>query len=291
MPDDVSGGNGGSFTGIGQDVLSAQRNCALQVCRHLNEIDRLSYDVHKKTRKNMEDNEFYEEDEDTFYDRTGQVETQRLKRIERHKATFGIKDKAMTYPELLSKISSLEDSRAAVHDQIERMVHPQDGSRVSPEEIDISSLNASLSVRLETSKLKRKYEQLTNEINTMRKAADIAKPFEIKMPTRVNVVETPKEPEKQEERSSASLLQTKLSEIPKPSVQKDVEPTTSNERAKGPSIPPPPKTGEKKFGLLTRKELQAQKNATLNKRRMAEESIDDDVAEEKRNKTDVSPRD
>ena len=49
------------------DVLTAQRNCALQVCRHLNELNLLSLDVQRGANKNIADNDFYEEDEDTFY--------------------------------------------------------------------------------------------------------------------------------------------------------------------------------------------------------------------------------
>jgi hypothetical protein len=84
LPDDVTSGNGGSFNGQGSDALTAQRNCAHQVCRHLNEHGLLDGGIQRE-RKKMED--FYEDGEDEFFDRTGQLEAQRLKRIERHKVS------------------------------------------------------------------------------------------------------------------------------------------------------------------------------------------------------------
>ena len=52
----------------------------------------------------------------------------------------------MTYPELLVKIEQLDQSRQAVADQLTRLLKPQDGATVTFEEIDVSTLNASLSV-------------------------------------------------------------------------------------------------------------------------------------------------
>jgi hypothetical protein len=146
-------GNGGSFNGQGSEAVSAQKACAFEVCCHLNELGLLGSETQRSARKNIEDNEFYEEDDDIFYDRTGQIEAQRLKRIERHKATHGIKDKALTYPELLNKIKQLEGNLNAVSEQLQRLVKPEDGAKISPDEIDTSALNASLSVYFISSNL------------------------------------------------------------------------------------------------------------------------------------------
>jgi hypothetical protein len=63
----VTGGRGDSFTASGADAQSAQRSCALQVCRHLNEFGLLSADSQRNARTSLQDNEFYEEDEGKLY--------------------------------------------------------------------------------------------------------------------------------------------------------------------------------------------------------------------------------
>jgi hypothetical protein len=117
--------------------------------------------------------------------------------------------------------------------------------------------------------LKRKHEQLSGEIAIMRKAADIAKPTVFNMPTT-----------------------TKKSRIEVP----DVQPSTSEVRAISPEplkslkteAPKAKKTTERPiYGLLTRKDLQENKKAKLNKRKIAEDVIDE-MEDEKRNRTDVS---
>ena len=85
LPSDMSDEKGGVFSGTGADADVAQRNCALAVCRHLKAIGLLSSTALWGARRGLEDNDFYEEDEDDFYDRTGQIEAQRIKRIQRHK--------------------------------------------------------------------------------------------------------------------------------------------------------------------------------------------------------------
>lgn len=167
-------------------------------------------------------------------------------------------------------------------------------------------------VRLEISKLKRKYEQLSGEIKLMNKAAEIAKPFDMKLPgdsanQALFVPEPTFEVEVDEfivEKPSHSTYRYESqNDVPKkvaePKVVKEPEvskASTSDERElRGPAMPPSEKPkpaskpGEKKFGLLTRKDLQAQKNLALNKRKAEEEYFDEDeVIDEKRNKTDVS---
>jgi hypothetical protein len=85
---------------------------------------------------------------DTFFDRTGQIEEQRSKRIARHKANIGVKEKTLTYSELRAKIEQMKQIRQAVADQLVRLIKPQDGETVTFENVDISTLNASLSVSL-----------------------------------------------------------------------------------------------------------------------------------------------
>lgn len=126
----------------------------------------------------------------------------------------------------------------------------------------------------------------------MRKAAEIAKPVQIKMSTQpagqAARKSTAREPIAGDVPATKSTLPISQDKLPK-KTNEPVKASTSqesDETARSPVLPPP-KPGEKKFGLLTRKDLQANKNASLNKRKLAEE-FDDEVMDEKRNKTDVS---
>lgn len=83
LPDNICAGEGGVFTGLGSTVEVAQKECARKVCIHLESLGMLQTILWNK-EKNLQENDFYDDDEDTFYDRTGQIEQQREKRIQRH---------------------------------------------------------------------------------------------------------------------------------------------------------------------------------------------------------------
>jgi hypothetical protein len=122
----------------------------------------------------------------------------------------------------------------------------------------------------------------------MHKAAELSKPFEMHMPehshrsTEINEVKP----------TTSAFERDASSEEQVPQTSTAMETNDEVIPVKGPAMPPPAKkkdTSPKKFGLLTRQDLQANKNAILNKRKAEEEYFEDDeIVEEKRNKTDVS---
>lgn len=67
-----------SATAIGKK--EANLACALLACERLDAHDLLRDYVVKNARKTYAENDYYDSDEDTFFDRTGQIEEQRRKR-------------------------------------------------------------------------------------------------------------------------------------------------------------------------------------------------------------------
>ena len=69
----------------------AQVQCALLACERLDEASLLQITSLWNKRTTYAENDFYEEDEDTFFDRTGQIEEQREKRKRRYEVLFLIR--------------------------------------------------------------------------------------------------------------------------------------------------------------------------------------------------------
>lgn len=84
MVSDVSLSCGTMVTATAPGKRLAQIQCALLACERLDEACLLQISSLWNKRKNYAENDFYEEDEDTFYDRTGQIEDQREKRKRRY---------------------------------------------------------------------------------------------------------------------------------------------------------------------------------------------------------------
>ncbi|KAI6235036.1 hypothetical protein M3Y95_00008900 [Aphelenchoides besseyi] len=315
LPSDTGSEKSSSFSGTGSDATTAQRNCALQVCQHLNALGILDDEVRWGSRRNLEDNDFYDEDEDTFYDRTGQLEAQRLKRIQRHNATTGVKERALTYDEVAMKIKQLEGAKQAIINQLERLVKPPAGTKVSPEEIDLAGLSTSISIKMEVSKLKRKYQDVDKEYEVMKEAAEAIKPTVLKFSTSKatsslnntnpsSYREVKKSVNAEDERSEVPPSTSSRVQTSTPTVETTITPNKKetvieemddDAPVKGPSMPetrsePPPKPKPKevpKFGLLTRDDLRANKNAEKNKRKVAEEFQEElEEIDNKRNRTE-----
>lgn len=66
----------------------AQLQCALLACERLDEACLLRISSLWNKRVTYAENDFYEDDEDTFYDRTGQIEEQIRKRKQRYEVNF-----------------------------------------------------------------------------------------------------------------------------------------------------------------------------------------------------------
>ncbi|CAD5217819.1 unnamed protein product [Bursaphelenchus okinawaensis] len=323
LPDNVCGGDGSTFVAISESLQIAQKECALKVCTHLDTLGLLDGGINWSKKMN-EGNDFYEDDEDTFYDRTGQIEAQRLKRIERHKAENGVTEKALNYDEIKARLVELRETEKAINHQLERLLKPISDIDLSSNEINVSSLNASLSIRMEVSKLKKKLEEARNEIKVMEKMKQVARPVKFQMFSKttknpdveraikcdsksaplegnenkteskdleLNVLEDVEQPGSFENSDCKLKCLEKFEE--KTSMKFEHEECTSfvtvvksdqSEEKKSQKQGSDGKT----YGLLSRKELRKQDEITKNKRKVQEDenTFEEMDSKEKRNKTE-----
>lgn len=158
---------------------------------------------------------------------------------------------------------------------------------------------------MEISRLKKKLAEINKEYEVMSKAEVASRPTQVKLaPTKPKPTESktlvaqPKVVQEEEPvvhddtPSTSNTVQMEIDEI------EDVRKPKEVEIVKTVDVPPPvkePKKNQligkdgKKYGLLSRSELQSQEANVKNKRKVQQDFLDEiEKVEEKRNKTEVS---
>ncbi|KHJ89064.1 hypothetical protein OESDEN_11124 [Oesophagostomum dentatum] len=159
----------------------AQVQCALEACRILDAhgVLRRSANKTRTKTKDLEANDFYDDDDDEYLDRTGQIEKQREKRMMWAKNKPGEKVKKSTYESLCKE---LEETRAAIADLKKTL---EDLSKAKAAESTGDSLddycrqlNQGVDAKSKTdiSILRQKLVGLTHDAQRLEKLVKIAKP-------------------------------------------------------------------------------------------------------------------
>ncbi|KHJ76035.1 FHA domain protein, partial [Oesophagostomum dentatum] len=160
----------------------AQVQCALEACRILDAHGVLRRSANKTRTKNkdLEANDFYDDDDDEYLDRTGQIEKQREKRMMWAKNKTGEKaGKKSTYESLCKE---LEETRAAIADLKKTL---EDLSKAKTAESTGDSLDdycrqlnqgADAKSKTDISILRQKLVGLTHDAQRLEKLMKIAKP-------------------------------------------------------------------------------------------------------------------
>ncbi|VDO32261.1 unnamed protein product [Haemonchus placei] len=154
--------NGVDRTYTAQAIVStskkdAQVQCALEACRILDSHGVLRSSVSKaRTKRNeLEENDFYDEDDDEYLDRTGQIERQREKRMMWAKNKTGEKsEKKSTYESLCKELEETRENIAKLKEKLDEL-H---------------------AAKTETSQLRQKLVALTHDAQRLEKLVKIAKP-------------------------------------------------------------------------------------------------------------------
>ncbi|CAJ0935490.1 unnamed protein product, partial [Mesorhabditis belari] len=170
----------------------AQFQCSLEACRILDGhgVLRKSTARSKLKKKTLEDEDFYEEDDDEYLDRTGQVDIQRERRKNRAQ---GIKDgtsKTHTYESILSDLEEAKKEIEELNAKYERLnasanvVFDEENAQIK----ETSSKHEDIATKTEKSKVRQRITELTHQVQRLEQLAKIAKPIPLpamtmKLPT------------------------------------------------------------------------------------------------------------
>ncbi|XP_015905660.1 kanadaptin [Parasteatoda tepidariorum] len=155
--------------------------CALEACRTLDRLGLLRQSHHEsrqRKRKKWEENDYYDSDEDTFYDRTGEIEKRREMRKRLAK-----KVEVNNFETISAKLTSIQSEMEDIKNKIS-VGESKDSSDSTSKEIDtldmymsnLSESGSSLSDKFERRKLKLRLIELEKEKEHLEKLANIAKP-------------------------------------------------------------------------------------------------------------------
>ncbi|GFU22907.1 kanadaptin [Nephila pilipes] len=184
LPVDTSAGD---FLTVEASVNGKKREavvaCALEACRTLDRMGLLRQshqESQQKKKKKWEENDYYDSDEDTFYDRTGEIEKRREMR------------KRLTQKTEVENYQSLETKLNAVNSEIEELTkkidacNPKMQSSMESSEDSLESYMSSLSQafnvttdKFERRKMKLRLIEAEKERSHLEKLLDIARPVKL----------------------------------------------------------------------------------------------------------------
>ncbi|VIO92051.1 FHA domain containing protein [Brugia malayi] len=169
----------------------AQVLCAFNACKTLDMHNILFRSNEARRRaKNLVDNDYYDSDEDTYFDRTGQIETNREKRRQRALEAKGkMTTEVETFETLTKKIASTSKELCEVEAQLlaisKKGKEKEDNEKIDDDDLDKFcgqlgySEKDSMAVKMEKSVLRHRLVALKHEKERLEKLAKIAKPVEL----------------------------------------------------------------------------------------------------------------
>lgn len=173
------------------------QQCIIEACRILDEHGVLregtaassinTQRVQQIKRQRLEENDFYEEDEDTFYDRTGDLEKKRLKRMEWSGHSTG-EQQVETFDSLCTKLTHLYRERVDLQHKLDMAKEMEDNAAKNAEqkekdidEVDlyIRQLKQGEKVNLKVKwQWKKRLLEIENEERQFTKLLRVCKPKE-----------------------------------------------------------------------------------------------------------------
>ncbi|KAM3722932.1 Uncharacterized protein ACO02O_06225 [Dirofilaria immitis] len=172
----------------------AQFLCAFNACRTL-DMHGLLFRSHetKRRAKNLVDNDFYDSDEDTYFDRTGQIETNREKRRQRALEVKGkVTAEIETFETLMKKIALTNKELTDVEAHLAVISNRRKEGDDKKDDNDDDDLDKfckqlgyfnrekdSMAMRMEKSVLRHRFVALKHEKERLEKLAKIAEPIEL----------------------------------------------------------------------------------------------------------------
>eukprot|EP00080_Pristionchus_pacificus_P002936 PDM62956.1 hypothetical protein PRIPAC_50171 [Pristionchus pacificus] len=168
----------------------AQVQCSLEACRFLDThgVLRKSTAVSRIKRKTVADEDFYEEDDDEYLDRTGQIEEQRRKRKmwAESSTTTSVSPQVESYESLQKKLEETKKEADAVEKQLEKFRAAKQ-AELDCEDLDeyvkrmaaVGGSGMDQKAKTEKSLLTQRFVKLKHECQKLEKLVKIAKPVEL----------------------------------------------------------------------------------------------------------------
>ncbi|XP_022335105.1 kanadaptin-like [Crassostrea virginica] len=153
--------------------------CALEACRVLDRMGLLRAATHesrKRKKKNWEDDDYYDSDEDTFLDRTGDIEKKRKQRMEK---AGKINNKVETYDSLIEKLNNLQKEIKDIEDNLAQAKKETEAMQEDGMDALDAYMSAIKSGAMDTKtkmKLKRQLLELRKEEQKLQRMVNVAKP-------------------------------------------------------------------------------------------------------------------
>ncbi|VDK80073.1 unnamed protein product [Onchocerca ochengi] len=200
LPVDTAAGQSLSASAVcSGSKKEAQMLCAFNACKTLDMHNLLFQSNETRRRaKNLADNDYYDSDEDTYFDRTGQIEKNREKRRQRALEAKGkVTTEIETFETLTKKIASTNKELSEVMAHLaaiskERKEREDDKKDDDDDDDDDDDLDKfckqlgyfsrekdSVAVKMEKSVLRHRLVALKHEKERLEKLAKIAKPIEL----------------------------------------------------------------------------------------------------------------
>ena len=173
-----------NFDGKKKDCMA---QCALEACRILDSVGilRQSNSEYKRKRieKDWQSNDYYDSDEDTYLDRTGDIEKKRMKRIDKFGATENVDknngQKIMTFDTLRQEFRNLNDELIDINMKLEKCKNIVNAVQSDDVDAYIHYLKIRDNNKLDTitrMKLKRRVIDINQELIKLDKLLNLAKP-------------------------------------------------------------------------------------------------------------------
>ncbi|XP_038078519.1 kanadaptin-like [Patiria miniata] len=153
--------------------------CALEACRILDAhgvLRQATHESHKRKAKNWKEDDYYDSDEDTFLDRTGEIEKKRMMRM---KKACVVKEKAQTYDSLKSQLYEVETEMEKIEKEMTAVSKSSAASVVEDDSLDafMESIKSGKTLdKTWRARLKLRLIELRKEQARLTRLVEIAKP-------------------------------------------------------------------------------------------------------------------
>ena len=179
----------------------AEIACALEACRLLDQHGLLREtkheSIHKKRKRVLEENDFYDEDDDLYLDRTGDVERKRKERIDRLTQN---KTKALSYEELMEQLKEMVkeifeiEKKLAEDAELKKKIKEENEEDGDALDLFMKGLKAGGLGAREKMDMKQKLNELKHSKVRIQKLLEVSKPTLIKLnpPPKAKINSPPK---------------------------------------------------------------------------------------------------